>query len=905
MRGGHQMKAFTQSVEDVLAWQGVSPDQGLTENSVVQRRAKFGPNLLEKAGGTSVLEVILHQVNSIIVWLLAGAAGFALLLGDRAEAIAIAVVLIVNFTIGFLTELRATRSMEALRRIAQVSARVRRNGSEYVVNAAELVPGDIVLLQEGDVVTADMRLITSTGLRCDESVFTGESLPEAKETFALESDTTLGDRVNMVFKGTAVTRGHAVAVVVATGMSTELGHISDLVRSAGAKVAPLERRLNRLGHKLIWLTLGLAIFTVFAGLARGHALEEMVQTGIALAVAAVPEGLPVVATLTLARGMWRMASRNALISNMPSVETLGATTIIMTDKTGTLTENRMAVVRYLLSEGDVRIDRQNGHHFIGQAGRVDPAVSNALKKALQIGVLCNSASTSGDTDDTTLLGDPMERALVEVASTSDSNQAQLRRTNPEIGQHPFDPDLKMMATIHAADGEYLVAVKGAPEAVVPRCTHLINGAGNISELSDEDRAKWLSRIETAAQEGLRTLALAFRQTDAEPDNLFDGLALIGVVCFRDPIRANVPKAVREARDAGVRVIMVTGDHARTAVAIAETAGLVDGDIRVVDSNEFGQIDLDTVSDKQLKEILETDVFARVEPATKLSLATIFQESGEIVAMTGDGVNDAPALKKADIGIAMGQRGTDVAREASDMVLKDDNFETIVAAMQQGRVILDNIRTFVLYLMSCNVSEILVVGLAIGFGLPAPLLPLQILFLNLVTDVFPAFALGMGQGDARIMKRPPRDPSEPIVTRGHWALIGLLGSLITVLTLVAFAIALFWLNLDTGAAVTVSFLTLALAQLWNVFNMRASDSPLVVNEVTQNPYVWGALTLCLGIISLALWLPQLSHVLKLQDPGFAGLCLAIGLSTLHVVLGQAILRFDIPRHIQQPHLTGPI
>ena len=863
--------------------QGVEPQRGLTAAEVRARRRDFGPNQLRRAEGKSALAMLADQFKSVIVWLLGAGILFSLWLGDLAEAVAIAVVLLINGAIGFATELRAERSIDALRKIAQVRTRVRRDGRERAVDARELVPGDVVVLRAGDVVAADLRLVGIADLHCDESVLTGESAPVAKSTEALAAETALGDRLNMAFKGTAVTRGQGEGIVAATGMRTELGRISDLAQSADSEVAPLERRLDRLGHRLVWLTLGLALLTILAGVLRDEALSDMIQMGVALAVAAVPEGLPVVATLCLARGMWRMAARNALISNMPSVETLGATTLILTDKTGTLTENRMSAVRYLLAGGDAEVDPETG--LFGTAlGGAEAGRDARLDWALRIGALCNEATLDPDgPDGARMAGDPMEVALLQAAAAAGDGRAALLARMPQTRAHPFDPDLKMMATVHEAEeGGCLVAVKGAPEAVIARCDRVL-GPDGTAELDDLARADWMRRSREAAAEGLRLLALAMKRGNDPDTPPFDALELVGVVCLLDPIRPDVPAAIAAARAAGVRVIMMTGDHAATAGTIAEAAGLGDGEISVLEGSELTAAPDD---EAMRAKVLRTDVFARVSPETKLDLARLFQDSGEIVAMTGDGVNDAPALKKADIGIAMGRRGTEVAREAADMVLKDDAFATIVAAMRQGRIIFENIRTFVIYLMSCNVSEVLVVGLAVGLGLPAPLLPLQILFLNLVTDVFPAFALGLGQGDDAIMDRPPRDPREQIVDRRHWVLIATLGALITLATLGAFGLALFWLELEPGPAVTVAFLTLALAQLWNVFNVRERDSGVLVNEVSRNPWVWAALALCLGLLAVALWHPGLAALLRVEDPGAEGLGLALGASLAVLVAGQA-------------------
>jgi Ca2+-transporting ATPase len=612
----------------------------------------------------------------------------------------------------------------------------------------------------------------------------------------------------------------------------------------------------------------------------------MLQTGIALAVAAVPEGLPVVATLSLARGMWRMAERNAVITRLSSVETLGATTIILTDKTGTLTENRMTVVRYLLAGQDVEADPEgDGLSFKAGGARLSPADDARLAWALRIGALCTSASLGNGEDGRS--GDPMEIALLIAARDAGLPRGDLLEDHAQVQEHAFDPDAKMMATVHAAGDGHVFAVKGAPEAVIAACEAEL-GPDGPRPLDETGRAEWEERNAAAAKQGLRLLALAMKRDGKSDGDPYDGLMMVGLVCLQDPLRADVADAIRASRQAGVRVVMLTGDHADTAEAIARQAGLGDGDLTVIGGDALQGVDADGMDAALRTRVLAADVFARVSPATKLTLVSLYQQAGHVVAMTGDGVNDAPALKKADIGIAMGQRGTQVAREAAHMVLKDDAFGTIIAAMRQGRVIYANIRKFVVYLMSCNVSELLVVGLAIGIGLPSPLLPLQILFLNLVTDVFPAFALGLGKGDDEVMTQPPRDPAEAIVNRPRWLLIGFLGVAITLATLGAFGLALFWLRLDAAPAVTVAFLTLALAQLWNVFNVRDPADGLLDNDVTRNPYVWGALALCLGLLAAALWLPGLSAVLGLPGPGVAGLLLAAAMSVLPLALGQVLL-----------------
>lgn len=886
--------AFSQDLAAITDVLDVDVTRGLDEDDVDRRRKLYGVNRLQQQAARDALSILVEQFTGIIVWLLAAAAAFSVYLGDVVEALAIVVVLLINGAIGFVTELRAARSMEALYKIAEVKTRVKRNGHSRMVDAHELVPGDVVLLDAGDVVTADLRLMRISNLHIDESILTGESMPVVKQTQLLEGVVALAERTNMAYKGTAITQGTGESVVVATGSNTELGHISDLTQTAAIQESPLERRLDKLGHKLVWLTLGLTGFIVAAGVYRGLEFNQMIQTGIALAVAAVPEGLPVVATLCLARGMWRMAQRNALVARLSAVETLGSTTVILTDKTGTLTENRMTAVAYLLAQGDVMLDADNTDAmFTLDGNKLELQHNQILESVIKTGTLCNTASISENDHRT---GDPMELALLDIASASGFERDAMLEVAPEHRQHAFDPDLKMMATVHASSDGALFAIKGAPEQVLAACDREATPDGIIA-INEQTRRHWAGRAQSEARRGLRLLALASKTEHSADADPYQNLVLLGMVCLSDPLRDDVSDAIAASLKAGVRVVMMTGDHADTAAEIAQQAGIGAASsaqgLSIIDSTQISKMDLDNPNDQERERIMTTDVFARVAPADKLKIVTLFQKNGQVVAMTGDGVNDAPALKKADIGIAMGKRGTQVAREAAQMVLNDDAFATIIAAMHQGRVIYANIRKFVLYLMSCNVSEVLVVGIAVGMGLPSPLLPLQILFLNLVTDVFPAFALGLGKGSDSVMDRPPRDPAEPILDKPRWASIALLGCVITAVTLSAFGLSLYWLELSAAQSITVAFVTLALAQLWNVFNMRDAGTGLLVNEVTCNPWIWSAIALCLALIAAALWVPGLAGVLKLPSPGMSGLALAAGMSLLHLIGGQIVLLLALP------------
>ncbi|MBN1483262.1 MAG: cation-transporting P-type ATPase [Chloroflexia bacterium] len=890
-------QTWTSSPSEVLDALSVSPDEGLDPSRVREQRRRYGKNRLRDTQAKSAWQILLEQFKSFIVVLLVVAALLSFLFGQWVEGAAVVAVILINATIGFVTELRAVRSMEALQRLGNVGAKVRREGQVQEIAAEKLVPGDIVILDAGDVVTADLRLIEASKLQADESALTGESVPVSKAIETLEQDTPLAERSNMLFKGTAVTRGSAEGMVVATGMDTELGHISTLVEEAEQEITPLEKRLDQLGHWLVWVTLGIAGLVAVSGLLVGKEPLLIIETSIALAVATVPEGLPIVATVALARGMWRMARRNALINRLSAVETLGVTTVICTDKTGTLTENQMTVTRLVLDSGDVDVGGEGlriSGAFRRDGQELDPSDEPVLREALRVGVLCNNASLERPQNGqrAEAVGEPMEVALLVLGAKAGLEREQLLDSLPEEREVAFDPESKRMATVHRAEEGYRVAVKGAPQAVLEISSRVRTPDGP-EPLGEEGRQAWSERNDQLAAEGFRVLALAGKTMENAEDDPYEQLTLLGLLAFIDPPREEVAPSLQACREAGVRVVMVTGDHPVTARKVAQAVGLVqDDEASVVRGEELAG--LEGQSGEARQRILDAAILARVSPKQKLDLIDLHQAQGDIVAMTGDGVNDAPALKKADIGVAMGQRGTQVAREAADMVLRDDAFGSIVAAIEQGRVILDNIRKFVLYLVSCNTSEVLIVGLASLVNAPLPIKPLQILFLNLVTDVFPALALGLGRGDPSMMQRPPRDPQEPILTRHHWFSIAGYGALITGAVLGAFALALRWLKLGTADAVTVSFLALAFAQLWHVFNMRVRGSGLLNNDVTRNPYVWGALLLCVGLLLGAVYIPPLADLLKISRPGGPAWLLILGASLLPLILGQVytFVRFDL-------------
>ncbi len=868
---------------DVLDRLNVDPATGLSEAEAVKRLKLYGPNLMRIKKRVSAWRILINQFESAVVLLLAAAALLSAVFGEWPQAIAVAVVLAINSAIGFFTEIRAVRSMEALRKLAGREARIRRGGTAQVVPAGRLVPGDIVLLDAGDLVPADLRVVSAANLACDESTLTGESLPIDKQVVPVANKTPVPDRLSMAYMGTAVTRGSAEAVVTATGLATELGRITALVEEAEQDRSPLERQLERLSRQLIWVTLALAGLITAAGIATGKDILLMAEAGIALAVAAIPEGLPIVATLTLARGMLRMARKNALVERLSAVETLGATTVILTDKTGTLTESRMDVDRLVLAGGEVTVDHQAGR-FLRDGQRIDPETDPALRRALEIGVLCTNATLGGGPGDEGETGDPTEIALLRAGQLADMTRTGLTTHYPELAEIAFDSAAKRMATIHQDGDGYLFVAKGAPETVLPACESLLTGDG-IEALEKARRDSWFSAAESLAARGLRMLALAYKPTESAGAPVYQDLTLAGLAAIHDPPRSDIREVIQACRDAGITVIMVTGDHIGTAKSVSEAVGLSERGARAKAGHELEPIA--GADERTNGELRRTIIFARVTPEQKLDLIRLHQQAGEVVAMTGDGVNDAPALRQADIGVAMGLRGTQVAREAADIVLQDDAFATIVTAIREGRVIFANIRRFATYLLSCNLAEVLIVGLAVLAGLPLPLLPLQILFLNLVTDVFPAFALGLGEGDENVLKRPPRNPAEGLLTRRQWRAIVFFGALITATTLSALLIALTVLDLAGTEAVTISFLTLAFAQLWHVFNMRSTTTPLWRNDVVRNPYVWGALALCIALLAAAAYFAPLAAILEIVAPAPAAWLLILTMSAVPVVVSEIV------------------
>jgi len=849
----------TFSVKEILTALQTDSVAGISQKEADKRTQAFGLNVYKAQKQKSILLMMLLQFKSPIVYLLFFAVAVTLYFQDYIESIAILAVIFINAIIGFFMELQARNSMNALREMDVIHSRVIRDGTIQEIPSEKIVPGDVIVLEAGDVIPGDARIVESNQLQCDESALTGESLPSEKNTEKLSKDTMLGDQFNMVFKGTSVTNGNGKAVVTGIAEQTQLGTITSLVENSQETETPLDKKISVLSKKLIWITLGMTSLFAITGIIQGNNWVLILETSIALAVAAFPEGLPIVVTVAMAYGMLLMAKRNAIVKKLSAVETLGSANVILTDKTGTLTENKIYVDSFSFPEETVVVDIKDNKVSFDEGNREkSEAAFNQLKL---IGALCNNATPKNDDDKKKWLGDPIEVALVHLVNASGSSVDELKKQYERLGEMPFSSETKIMGTLHKNEGRYFVAAKGSVEHLLEKCSKIQLGE-TVKDLSENERKKILLDSEQMASNGLRVLAFAHRdEAEINEEDYLNGLVYVAMIGFIDPPRLDIKEAILSCRKAGIQVVMITGDHPLTALNIAKQVGLVDE----VEQNTITGIDIppmDSLSDEWNGKILSTSVFARTTPKQKLDIVDVYQKAGNIVVMTGDGVNDAPALKKADIGIAMGMRGTQVAKETASIVLKDDSFISIARAVSHGREIFQNIQKFVIYLVSCNLSEIFIVT-TIGLFAPAStLLPLQILFLNMVTDVFPALALGLGSGDKTVMDRPPKDSQNLIVSNRDWMTISLYAAVMTIAILVAVVYCKQTISSDSKILNNVAFITLVFAQLFHVFNMSSAHSKLIVNEITKNKFVWIALVICTLLMVLVYALPQMRLVLDL-------------------------------------------
>ncbi|QPC46289.1 calcium-translocating P-type ATPase, SERCA-type [Mangrovibacillus cuniculi] len=881
------MKFHEMREKDVADALQTNVEEGLSSSFVKERRKQVGYNELAEGKKPSAILLFLGQFKDFMVLVLLAATLVSGLLGEYIDAIAIMAIVIVNAIMGFVQEQRAEKSLDALKQLSAPQVTALRDGTWTRIPSKELVPGDIVKFQSGDRIGADLRLLESNNLEIEESALTGESLPVSKMTEVLQhASPTLGDLENMAFMGTMVTRGNGIGIVTGTGMNTAMGQIAHLLQEVQILQTPLQHRLEQLGKILITAALGLTILVVLLGILQGQELFTMFVAGVSLAVAAIPEGLPAIVTVGLSLGVQRMIRKNAIVRKLPAVETLGCASVICSDKTGTLTQNKMTVTK-VWSGGKTWGVTGTGYDPVGQFEDGDVIVSPSSNKALQqlmtFGMLCNHAALVEREDHLVLDGDPTEGALLVAGMKAGLSKESLLKQFIIEREFPFDSTRKMMSmVVRDANGQRFVVTKGAPDVLINKSESIL-WDNKKARLSAEKKVDVQNAIVELASQALRTIAIAFKplgpstlivtEEEAEKELVFIGLQ--GMI---DPPRPEVKQAVKECSQAGIKTVMITGDHVITAKAIAKQLGILKEKDLVLDGEA-----LNDMSVEELKDIVEdVSVFARVSPEHKLKIVKALQQNGHIVAMTGDGVNDAPAIKTADIGIAMGITGTDVTKEASSLILLDDNFATIKSAIKEGRNIYENIRKFIRYLLASNVGEILVMLFAMLLGLPLPLVAIQILWVNLVTDGLPAMALGMDQPEGDVMKRKPRHPKEGVFSRGlGWKVISR-GFLIGIATLAAFMVVYNRNPEDLAYAQTIAFATLVLAQLIHVFDCRSEHSIFSRNPFENKYLVWAVIS-SIALMLVVIYVPALQPIFHTLPIIATDWLLIIGMSALPTFL----------------------
>lgn len=854
------MDWYKLSKEDLLSQLDTNQETGLKNEEIEKRLEKYGPNELKEEEGRSFLAKLKDQFADFLILILIGAAIISFIVGERVDAIVILAIVFINALLGIYQEGKAEKALEALKQMASPTAKVIRNGRVEVVPSKSLVPGDIVLLDAGDVIPADLRLIESSNLKIEEASLTGESVPVEKDAeINLTEDTTLGDRTNMAYMSTTVTYGRGKGVVVETGHGTEIGKIATAIQSYEDEATPLQNQLNQLGKFLGIATIIICIIVFAVGLLQGRELLEMFLVAISLAVAAIPEGLPAIVTIVLSLGMNRMVKRNAIVKKLLAVETLGSTTVICSDKTGTLTQNEMTVVK-LYADGKI-IDvsgtgyEPKGEFKIGDE-EIDPKSVTDLKLLLAIGLLSNDAALEKTDEGYNIVGDPTEGALLTLAGKANMTKEDMNASYPRIQEIPFDSDRKMMTTFHEnyLPDRVVSFTKGAPDIIISRCSH-IRLNGQVVPFTDELKEEVLGVNSKFSKDALRVLAAAYREFDSLPedissDSIENNMIFVGLTGMIDPPRPEAKEAIKLCKKAGIDTIMITGDYKETAFAIAKNLGMAEDESQAIMGAE-----LDKVSDEELREVVKhVKVYARVSPEHKVRIVSALKANGEITAMTGDGVNDALALKRADIGVSMGITGTDVAKNTAELILTDDNFASIVAAVEEGRIIYDNIKKFVFFLLSCNIGEILIVFASILMNLPVPFQPIQLLWLNLVTDSFPALALGMEAGDPDVMERKPRDPKASILDRGLLLGIAVQSIAIGAAALLAYNMVLSLYPDNLVLARTITFATLITAELLRAYSSRSQRHSLFKIGIFSNKTMVMGTTFSFILMLAVIYLP---------------------------------------------------
>ncbi|NLO98378.1 MAG: calcium-transporting P-type ATPase, PMR1-type [Peptococcaceae bacterium] len=891
----------------------VDPERGLTDKEANRRLIEFGHNSLIVKKGVNPVFLFLNQFKDFMVLVLMVATLISGLLGEVADALTILAIILLNAILGFIQEFKAEKSIESLRSLTAPEATVLRNKTVIKIPAAELVPGDIVMLEAGDRIPADIRWLKTNGLRVEESALTGESQPVAKNNQPmLDEYTPIADRKNMGYMGTIVVNGRGIGVVIATGMNTEMGVIADMIQDIKQDETPLQRRLAQLGKWLVTISVAVCVVVAVTGIIQGESLAKMFFAGVSLAVAAIPEGLPAIVTVALAVGVQRMVKRHAIIRKLPAVETLGCATVICSDKTGTLTQNEMTVRRIYCQNQIITVSGQ-GYDPKGDFHGVDPyREKGPFQELLKCAALCNNAvltkkgvRISGlfrNKQDSVwgIDGDPTEGALLVAAAKAGVWRDGLERKAQRVAEIPFDSERKRMTVLYKEKGEFKAYVKGAPDTILELCTKEMTKDGVI-ELTPERKKEILFVNDEMASHALRVLALAVKNVEEgdQDEEVEKNLVFVGLMGMIDPPRLSAVKAIKVCRAAGIRPVMITGDHKLTAQAVAKELGIIRGpEDKVITGAE-----LDKMTDEELRQrVMDISVYARVAPRDKLRIVRALKENEEIVAMTGDGVNDAPAVKEADIGVAMGQTGTDVTKEASSMIITDDNFATIVAAVEEGRGIYDNIRKFIRYLLSCNLGEVLTMFLGTLVGLPLPLLPIQILWVNLVTDGLPAMALGVDGPDPDIMRRKPRKPNESVFARGLGRKILIRGTMIGIGTLLVFVIGL-WSGVGLLEARTMAFTTLVFSQLFHVFDCKSETRSIFEVGIFSNPLLLLAVATSISMQLMVIYLPVMQAIFKTAALGaWQWILILIVAGGPSILIGMARSFRTAMRHSSRPFVA---
>ncbi len=895
------MSFFTQRENEVLQELNTQP-KGLSSEEALKRLETYGRNELEEEEGTSIWAKIWAQFNDFLIFILLGAALISAFMGESKDALVILVIVIINAALGVYQEGQAEKSVAALRQMAAPFAKVLRDGKPTELAAAELVPGDIVLLEAGDIIPADLRLTASSNLKIDESSLTGESVPVEKDhSQTLPDDTGLGDRLNMAYMSSICTYGKGEGVVVGTGHNTEIGHIATKIQSFEQEETPLQQKLNQLGKVLGTTTIIVCILVFGLGMLQGREAIEMLLTSISLAVAAIPEGLPAIVTIVLSIGMNRMAKRHAIVKKLLAVETLGATSVICSDKTGTLTQNEMTVVGAYVDGKTYRIE---GSGYTPEGGvlldnaPLDPETDPSLMLLASMAGLANDAHLDYEATPITVIGDPTEGALVTFADKLGPSKEELQLQFPRIADLPFDSDRKMMTTFHR-DFQGLGTVgltKGAPDVILSRCNRIWEN-GEIVPITEAHRQRVMEENSALARQALRVLAFALTTYDTLPGTVLPDeherdMVFVGLVGMIDPARPEAKEAIALCHQAGIDIVMITGDYKETAFAIAKDLGLVTEESQAIEGKE-----LDRFSDEELRELVHTvRVYSRVSPDHKVRIVQALRDNGAITAMTGDGVNDSPALKKADIGVAMGITGTDVAKNTADLILTDDNFATIVSAVEEGRIIYANIKKFVYFLLSCNIGEILLVFVSILLGWPMPLLPIQLLWLNLVTDSFPAMALGVEPGEEGIMNQPPRNPEDPILDRSMVVSIVVQAVAVAGAALAAYYTGLKHYGMDQLLhARTIAFSAIIVAELLRALSARSLTHTIFSLGLFSNQKMIWALLSSFGLLLVVLYVPffqDIFHTFALTGTDWA---MVLSYSFVPLLLGEIVKAIRGKKH----------